>query len=134
MLTIPIHNYYNRKDAIKFKNCNKLIAFAKEGSTAMYAKANPNCTNLGSYTKDDIVGVSVNGDSRKNWHANLQLAVAEMRLAIDAGATIIADNEYDRNRKHNYITEGYLVTILTKCGCIEKPLGSGIWDCSRSNS
>jgi hypothetical protein len=132
MLNIPTFNKYSRKDALKFKNCNKLIAYAKEGSTAIYAQANPDCTNVGNYTTDDIVGISVNGDARNNWHANLQLATAEMKLAIAAGATIVADNEYDRNRKYNYMTEGYLVIVLTKYGCIEKPIGSGVWDCSNA--
>jgi hypothetical protein len=132
MLNIPTHSYYTRKDSYKFRNCNKLIAFAKEGSTALYAKSNPDCTNLGNYTKNDIVGISVNGDARKNWHLYLQLAVNEMLLAITAGATIVADNEYDRNRKYNQMTEGYLVAVLVQNGYIEKVAGSGVWDCSNS--
>ena len=60
MLNIPTFTKYNHKDANKFRNCNKLIAYAHEGSTALYARFNLDWVNCGSYTKDDIVGVSLN--------------------------------------------------------------------------
>jgi hypothetical protein len=132
MLVIPTYTNHNRKDANKFRNCNKLIAYAQEGSTALYALSNQDCTNCGSYTKDDVVGISLNGASRKNWQVYMEYAIDELKFAIAAGATIVADNYYDRNRSYNYHTEGYLVEVLTQLGCVERPSGSGVWDCSNS--
>jgi hypothetical protein len=133
MLNIPTFTKYNKKDAIKFRKCNKLIAYAQEGSTALYARSNPDRVNCGNYNKDDIVGISLNGASRPNWRETMQLAINELKLAIDAGATIVADDFYDRNREYNYHTEGHLVTVLAKHGYIERPSGSGIWKCNKSS-
>jgi hypothetical protein len=94
---------YLEKDLKKFELCNKLIAKgAPNSSTHMYATEDTfgfgqNNINSNSYTKNDVVGVSING-SRKN---RISFDRELVYKALESGAIIIADNKYDRERHYN---------------------------------
>ena len=92
-------NPFRYKDAKKFKSITKFIAKGKEGSsTYAYAEALAPITNTGSYTSDDIVGISVNGGGGQR---RMRFDMEEIMLAIQARATIITDPAYHRNRPYN---------------------------------
>ena len=88
--------YYQDKDKIKFKFCNKMISRGAIGSSShKYSQANN--ANTGEYTSTDIVGISVNGN-RKN---RVSFDTQELQLAIDANVIIVTDNLYHTNRSFN---------------------------------
>jgi hypothetical protein len=128
-LTIKASNSMQRKDANKFKNANKLIAFGNSGSsTSWYASTNTESTNVGEYTSDDTVAVSLNGGKRADKTENYNKALEEVKKAVSVGATIVADNKYDREREYNKETEGELARVLSEeLGYEEKVDGSGVW-------
>ena len=76
--------------------------------------------NTGSYNKDDIVGISVNGQRRNR----IGVDPIELALAIEAGATLITDNKYHRNRPYN-IGEREVAKILVDNNYHE--IGGGVW-------
>ena len=116
---------YENKDMVKFAGCNKLITRGAVGSSShKYMFMNNKWDiNTGDYTCDDIVGVSVNGN-RAN---RLSFDSDEVYLAIEAGATIITDNNANRYRSFN-VGERELAKFLIDWGYGYKdhPKG-GIW-------
>lgn len=66
-------------------------------STEAYRKAYGPLANKGQYTNKDIVFVSVEGN-RVN---RVPIDHDEVRLALAAGARIVCDNDYHRNRPYN---------------------------------
>jgi hypothetical protein len=126
-IVINAEGKYQEKDKKKFAKANKLISFGIEGSSYKYAQDNKELTNVGSYSSSDIVGVSINGSTRKNWQQNFNETLKEVAKAIEAGATVVADNEYDRNRKHNKETEGTFALYMVGQDYAETSKGSGVW-------
>lgn len=119
---------YQIKDAKKFSDITKLVAFATTGSTAKYATENPLITNTGVYIDSDIVGVSLNGISKDPSRDGYNKAIAELNKAIKAGATIVADTKQDRERAYNKATEGELAKYLVTQGYVESVPGNGVWN------
>lgn len=128
------------KDKAKFNNekapINKLIAFGLPGtSTATHARANAAMIEENDFSPDDIVGISINGISRKTgkpeevvaaYDANTKRTMKALRKAIEAKATIVADNLSDRTRNFNNKTEGTIAKILAHQGYVEID-HSGVW-------
>ena len=120
-------NPYRFKDARKFRDVTKFIGHGSPGSsTDLYAKALKSIANLGEYTSDDIVGVSVNGNRRGRVHFNTK----ELQLAVQARATIITDAGWDRTRPFN-IGEREVAEFLIAMGYKEDGNSSthfnGVW-------
>ena len=121
--------YYNDKDKVKFAKCNKLISRGAVGSSShkymlgQILDIEKSSINCGEYNEEDIVGVSVNGNRK----GRITFDSDEVYKAIDAGSTIITDNEYDRNRPFN-IGERELARFLAswKYGFFDHPKG-GVW-------
>jgi len=109
-------NQYQIKDIKKFSVCTTLISRGAPGSSSdKYAK-DPSILNIQSinklmYTVDDIVGVSVNGRRTNRISFDKEL----VKLAVEAGATIIADNKINRLRSFN-IGERELWVFLVELG------------------
>ena len=108
--------YYTNKDKEKFANWTKLISRGAIGSSShkyglgqvldIFDKEN---INSGTYDYNDIVGISVNGSRRDR----ISFDKNEVLRAIKADATIITDNEFNRNRQFN-IGERELAEFLIK--------------------
>jgi len=115
------------KDQRKSDQANKFIGFgAKDTSTEEYRLAWGEKANTGVYSADDTVFVSVNGKNGKKFSAQSATA-KEVNKAVEAGATIIADNFEARNRSYNKTGEGRLAQYLSFKGYEEVDSGSGVW-------
>lgn len=111
------------KDQAKSDQANKFIGFGKEGSsTAQYQEAWGDKANTGEYAAEDKVFISVSPNLEET-----SPTIAEVDKAIEAGATIIADDYANRNRKYNRTGEGRLAKYLAQQGYQEVESGSGIW-------
>lgn len=129
---IPVETEMNAKDAEKFKNATKLIAYGVKGtSTYNYAEANPTKTNVGTYNQGEMVALSLNGISRPKAEANLKLALKEAVKALESGAYVIGDKagtaKGERDSAHNTATEGKAAKFFAKRGYVETELGNGVW-------
>lgn len=112
---------YTAKDQLKANLATKFIGRGSEqSSTNQYAKDFGILANCGIYTANDKVFVSTEG-ARKN---RVPLQTNEVMLAINAKATIIADDPYNRNRPYN-IGEKELEALLIANNYIE--VKAGIW-------
>lgn len=104
-------NHYTIKDQNKATIANKYIGFSvcgKGRATEQYAidAANQNIPiNCGSYTPEDVVFVSVNGGTYGT-ATNFNKTLAEIDLALQAGAIIITDNSTNAYRKYNNVNFG----------------------------
>lgn len=128
---------YLAKDQAKSNLANKFIGIGEEGSsTANYAKSWGELANQESYSKDDVVFVSVNGNSKNRAPVVIGKGEQGSRLlsllnsAFHAGSTIVADNEFNRKRDYN-TGERDLAKLLLENGYVEGKMengeGSGIW-------
>ena len=115
---------YLTKDQAKSNQANKFIGYGVKGSsTDQYRQDWGDKANTGSYTQNDKVFVSTNG--KRNNRIGLDTYKSELDLAIQANATLITDNQNDRNRNYN-IGERELASYLSEHGYIENN-GNGIW-------
>jgi len=112
---------YIAKDQIKSDLANKYIGKGQQGSsTDSYASSWGENANTGSYTKNDKVFLSVEG----NRSGRQPLDIVELKKATDAGATIITDDSQNRNRSYN-IGEKEAEKTLLSSGYEER--SPGIW-------
>lgn len=97
----------DKKAKAKAKVATKYIGFAdgiSGSSTALYAAQAGEYANTGTYTKDDVVFVSIGG---KRGDAKLRKeqqdrTISEVKKAISAGATVLTDNqEYTNKSTYN---------------------------------
>ena len=89
---------YLAKDQAKADKATKFIGRGSpKSSTNQYAKDFGDSANTGTYTSDDVVFVSAEGNRK----GRLPIDKAELRKATKAGATIITDKDTDRNRPYN---------------------------------
>ena len=108
---------YLDKDRKKFSVCNAIITRGVTGSSSDKYKNN-NILRLNleinkeEYSKKDVVGVSVNG-IRKN---RLSFDRKLVKKAIESGAIIVKDNDFNTNRQFN-IGEKELELFLINMGC-----------------
>lgn len=136
-------NRYTTKDQYKADECNKFIGFSVEGrATWQYAKdaeAQNIPVNCGLYSNLDLVFVSINGKGYGT-PENFGKTIKEIALALQAGATIITDNQINAERKYNnhaFGESGLRNFLMIKYKSIKKldmkPLPYTTWklfDCS----
>lgn len=109
------------KDQMKSNMATKFIGVGATGSsTESYRHSWGSLANCGKYTKEDVVFVSINGAR----FGRLSFPQEELLLAIRAGATILTDSPYDRERSYN-IGEREVANFLAKQGYEEKK--PGVW-------
>lgn len=112
-------------DARKAARATKLIGFGAPGSsTADYVRQAGPLANCGAYTADDVVFVSING--RRRNRIGIAAYEAELRAAVAAGATIVADSRSTRETPYN-VGEQELAAWLAGHGYREDPPDSGNW-------
>lgn len=112
---------YFGKDKVKFAKANKLISRGSNNSSSKaYAIAAGDKANVGNYKSTDVVGISVEGKRA----GRLSPDFKEIKKAIDAKATFITDNKYNRNREYN-IGEREVVEYLNKNNYHE--VKDGVW-------
>jgi len=102
----------------KLSKATKFIGFGAPGSsTAKYAsvlsKDHADRVNSGKYTSDDIVFLSINGKG-KITEENFNKTLEEAKKALDAGATILLDDNKNSSREYNSQGEGKLKEELSK--------------------
>ncbi len=86
------------KDQAKADIADKFIGRGSAcSSTHAYALAVGSLANMGTYTRDDIVMISAEG----NRAGRVQPDFAEIQLALDAGAQIVTDTIAHRERRYN---------------------------------
>jgi len=119
--TLPQKSSYAAKDQAKWDKANKFIGRGSQySSTNAYAKAiGPTRANTGVYEASDVVFVSAEGART----GRISPDFVELKLATDAGATIVADNQYGRERSYN-IGEREVAAFLARQGYQEK---FGVW-------
>lgn len=123
---LPSKNQYTAKDQEKSDKANKFIGYGlKDSSTEKYRQVWGLFANVGDYSKDDKVFVSVNGNTNGRVSIHDAKFKNELELATDAGATIISDNTEHRNRPYN-IGERELAEYLISKGYQETD-GNGVW-------
>ena len=120
------------KDQKKFNllgGITKYIGFGPEKSSSdHYAKTSfASIANTGSYTADDIVGVSVNGSrpDRVSVLTDRRLS-SEVLKALSAGATVITDRRDYRESSGFNVGERELAEFLSGHGYTEIN-GTGVW-------
>ncbi len=117
ILSITTIQNADKKAHTKASLSNKFIGFADgiiNSSTGHYSRQLSNVANLGTYSSDDIVFVSIPGKrgDLKIAQENINKTIQETILAINSGATIITDNKnYTDNSSYN-IGEKQLKTVL----------------------
>lgn len=108
------NSHHGRKDQAKAKIATKFIGRgSNRSSTHLYGLQFGELANPGVYTEDDKVFVSVEG-ARKG---RLPLDAEEVTKAVLAGARIICDNCYNRNRDYN-VGERELYALLYRLGAV----------------
>lgn len=112
---------YAQKDLRKAKGATKFIGRGSlASSTNRYMMAAGNLANCGEYQATDVIFVSAEGARR----GRVAIDKVELQKAVNAGATFITDNEYDRTRTYN-VGEREVSAFLLKAGYNDK--GSGRW-------
>ena len=96
-------SYYTDKDKKKFAVCDKLISRGAVGSSSWrYSQEGighikPEMVYCGHYTRNDVVGISVNG-ARKD---RVSFDPSEVKKALEADSIVVIDNDYHANRHFN---------------------------------
>lgn len=121
-------NHHRQKDAEKFKPCNKLIARGSaKSSSNLYAEIMPDVTNVGEYSRYDVVGISAEG----NRTARVEPDYEEIDKAVAAGSTFITDNTFNRRRPFNVGEREVWVHLIAKGYTYESTNQRGIWRCPK---
>jgi hypothetical protein len=121
---------YRKKDQKKANQATVFIGIGSpRSSTNAYRMAFGDKANTGKYFSDDVVFVSAEGGAPgrvavDDKTANGRKILSELKLAIEAGATIITDKADARERAYN-VGEREVAAFLAANGYVEsKP---GIW-------
>ena len=116
-----VKGFYGAKDLKKFKVATQLISRGANGSSS-HRYSPHHLANTGHHSRDDIVGISVNGNRRGRLRADFK----EIHKAHDAGVRgFVTDNVSDRARDFN-IGEREVAKFLTKLGYVD-PTNKGHW-------
>lgn len=107
------------KANIKAKYATQYIGFGVPNSaTASYSKSAGELANTGNYTKDDVIFCSINGGFTKERADAQDRTIEEVLKAVNAGATILVDNEeYLKHSKFN-TGERRLANALREIGAV----------------
>ena len=115
MPKLTTRNSFGYKDQMKADISNKFIGRGSAASsTNQYAKDYGDKANTGDYLSSDIVFISAEG----NRTGRLLPDVTEIVKACEAGATLVTDSPYHRNRQYN-VGERFVADLLIKQGCEE---------------
>jgi hypothetical protein len=116
MAKLTIRNSFGYKDQMKADISNKFIGRGSAASsTNQYAKDYGDyLANTGDYLSTDVVFISAEG----NRTGRLLPDVSEIVKACEAGATMVTDSPYNRNRQYN-VGERFVADLLIKQGCEE---------------
>ena len=118
MTKLTIRNSFGYKDQMKADIANKFIGRGSAASsTNQYAKDFKDMANTGHYVSSDVVFISAEG----NRTGRLVVDFDEIRKAVSAGATLVTDNPYNRNRAYN-TGERDVANFLKTHGYTECPL------------
>ena len=114
-MKLTIRNSFGYKDQMKADISNKFIGRGSAASsTNQYAKDYGDKGNTGDYVSTDVVFISAEG----NRTGRLLPDVTEIVKACEAGATLVTDSPYHRNRQYN-VGERFVADLLIKQGCEE---------------
>lgn len=114
-MKLTIRNSFGYKDQMKADISNKFIGKGSAASsTNQYAKDYGDKANTGNYVSSDVVFISAEG----NRTGRLLPDVTEIVKACEAGATLVTDSPYHRNRQYN-VGERFVADLLIKQGCEE---------------
>ena len=114
-MKLTIRNSFGYKDQMKADIANKFIGRGSAASsTNQYAKDFKDMANTGHYVSSDVVFISAEG----NRTGRLLPDVTEIVKACEAGATLVTDSPYHRNRQYN-VGERFVADLLIKQGCEE---------------
>lgn len=118
---IVVETAYQQKDMAKAEIANKFIGIGAVGSSTEYYAENlpQELVNCGGYVSTDVVFISMNGNRRNRVSIKHPILDREIQAAIDAGAAIVADNEFHRNRNFN-VGERELAYRLLDCDYVEQ--------------
>lgn len=120
--TVQSTNPHFYKDLQKATNATCFIGRGSlASSTHKYMVAAGELANKGHYSKSDIIFVSAEGNRR----GRLTVDYAEILKAIEAQATFITDDEYNRHRPYN-VGEREVEAFLLNNGYSDS-LKKGIW-------
>lgn len=115
MAKLTMRTQYGFKDQMKADISNKFIGRGSAASsTNQYAKDYGDMANTGDYVSSDVVFISAEG----NRTGRLVVDFDEIRKAILAEATLVADNPANRNRAYN-TGERDVANFLRTHGCTE---------------
>lgn len=118
MPKLTIRNSFGYKDQMKADISNKFIGRGSAASsTNQYAKDYGDMANSGEhmdYVSSDVVFISAEG----NRIGRLLPDVTEIVRACEAGATLVTDSPYHRNRQYN-VGERFVAELLIRQGCEE---------------
>lgn len=116
------------KDQVKADKSNKFIGRGSDkSSTEAYRLAWGDRANTGSYTSSDVVMLSVEGART----GRIDPDFAEIKKAMDAGATLITDIPADRNTRYN-VGERQVAKYLEENGYVES--APGTWTQSKTEA
>lgn len=122
-IQLPYKNHHTIKDQRKADHATKFIGRGSpESSTNKYAKAFGVLANSGTYTSDDVVFISAEG----NRSGRLDPDWKEIDLAIKAKAHFITDNLDNRSRSYNK-GERQVANYLFEMNYHEED-GDGYWE------
>lgn len=114
-MKLSIRNSFGYKDQMKADISNKFIGRGSAtSSTNQYAKDYGDKANTGDYLSTDVVFISAEG----NRTGRLLPDVTEIVRACEAGATLVTDSPYHRNRQYN-VGERFVAELLIRQGCEE---------------
>lgn len=122
MVKLTVTSPYTAKDQLKADQATKFIGRGSlRSSTNQYRKDFGVLANTGSYTEDDVVFISAEG----NRSGRLKPDWEEIDKAIAAHVTFITDTPVNRNRPYN-IGEREVAAYLINNGYIEDGV-TGHW-------
>ena len=121
-MKLTVTGPYTAKDQRKADQCNKFIGKgSSRSSTNSYNKDNGDNANSGTYTSDDVVFISAEGNRPGRHTPDFD----EIALAIKAGATIVTDDLSNRSRAYN-VGEREVASFLVMNGYQDN--NDGVWN------
>jgi len=97
-VTLLVTSPYTAKDQVKSDKASKFIGRgSSRSSTEQYRRAWGDRANSGTYGSNDIVFISAEG----NRAGSLNPDFKEIKIAMDAGARFVTDNQANRLRPYN---------------------------------
>lgn len=118
----PKKNVDLKKATAKASIANKFIGFgAPNSSTELYQKQAGEYANVGNYTKDDTIFVSINGNIKNAIEYQLQ-TIDEAVKAIRSGARLLTDSAEYLDKSSYNTGEKLLAEHLKQIGAIYKTI------------